>query len=511
MTSIPRILHQTWKDATVPPAFLDYAQSWRRWHPGWEIRLWTDADLSDFVRTTYPALYEMFECYPHPIMRADVGRYLLLREFGGVYADLDSEALASFDQFADDEVPVCAYEPSSHVALEFIRNRGFARIVSNAIVISPPRHPFWDHLVGILIRCRHAPNPLDATGPFVFTAAVEQFPGALAPRVLPAHVFSPRDKFGAETGDDGSAHRTLAIHHWAGTWWSGQRPSIGSTNSRTMPVTQSDISSPNDVRKLSEVFADQSILVAVPVRDAADTLPELFRCILRLQYPQKMLSLAFLEGDSTDDSFSLLRDFQRDHEGRFARIGVIKSDTGVSLPEPRWDASKQQFRRGHIAKVRNELLRQALRDEDWVLWIDADIVDFSPGILRNLLDTGAQVTHPNAVRRPGGPSMDLNAWIAERALSADAVRKWMIDGLYQPPAGYQRLYLSDLRYRDSVALDSVGGTMLLVHADLHRSGLLFPAQPRDGLIETEAFARVAHERGVLVIGLPNVEVIHASR
>jgi hypothetical protein len=107
--------------------------------------------------------------------------------------------------------------------------------------------------------------------------------------------------------------------------------------------------------------------------------------------------------------------------------------------------------------------------------------------------------------------MDLNAWIAERALSADAVRKWMIDGLYQPPAGYQRLYLSDLRYRDSVALDSVGGTMLLVHADLHRSGLLFPAQPRDGLIETEAFARVAHERGVLVIGLPNVEVIHASR
>ncbi len=92
---IPRILHQTWKDAAVPIAFSRYVESWKQFHPGWEFRFWTDADLAELVDSRYPECSDLFHSYPKPIMRADLGRYLVLREFGGVYADIDAEALAN--------------------------------------------------------------------------------------------------------------------------------------------------------------------------------------------------------------------------------------------------------------------------------------------------------------------------------------------------------------------------------------------------------------------------------
>jgi hypothetical protein len=76
---------------------------------------------------------------------------------------------------------------------------------------------------------------------------------------------------------------------------------------------------------------------------------------------------------------------------------------------------------------------------------------------------------------------------------------------------FGRLYLSDQRYRDVVPLHSVGGTMLLVDANLHRAGLLFPEEPYRYLIETEALAAAACDLGVVPVGLPNVEVVHSSR
>jgi hypothetical protein len=66
-------------------------------------------------------------------------------------------------------------------------------------------------------RCRPAENPLDATGPIVLTAAVEQAPAGAAPCMLPAHVFFRFDKFGVPVNRDGPTLETVAVHHWAGT------------------------------------------------------------------------------------------------------------------------------------------------------------------------------------------------------------------------------------------------------------------------------------------------------
>ncbi len=514
MTFTPQIIHQTWKDAAIPTGYRDYVETWRRLHPDWQYRLWTDDDLLALVRTDFPALAGMFEEYPHAIMRADLGRYLILREFGGVYADLDSEALLPFDGFCGNPNPVFSYEPHSHTALEFVRNRGFCSVVSNAIAISPARHPFWDDLIDLLVRCRRASNPLDATGPFVLSAAIEKTTPAKAPTLLPAHVFAPRDKFGDAVAARGDvpAH---AIHHWAGTWWKqpeamSQSAAVQESAANTETLTFA--SSTKNPRGAGQTTASENhVLIAVPVRDAADTLGQLLTSILHLDYPRQKLSLAFFEGDSLDDSYAMLLRFQDTHGADFRRVQVFKEDSGIQIPQPRWNPAAQRIRRGNIARVRNAIVSRALLDEDWLLWIDSDIIGFSPDLIDTLLATGADIAHPNAVRRIGGQSIDQNAWITERAVSTEDSERWTLDGLYQPPSGYNRLYLSDVRYRDLVPLDSVGGTVLLVRADLHRAGLLFPEEPYRSLIETEGFARMSREHGVWAFGLPNVEVVHAAR
>ncbi len=60
----------------------------------------------------------------------------------------------------------------------------------------------------------------------------------------------------------------------------------------------------------------------------------------------------------------------------------------------------------------------------------------------------------------------------------------------------------------AVRLDGVGGAVLLVHAELHRHGLVFPPFPYRGRIETEGLAMMAMDMGVLSWGLPFVEVLH---
>jgi len=59
-------------------------------------------------------------------------------------------------------------------------------------------------------------------------------------------------------------------------------------------------------------------------------------------------------------------------------------------------------------------------------------------------------------------------------------------------------------------LDGVGGTVLMVKADVHRDGAMFPAFPFYHLVETEGFAKMARRLGWLCFGLPNYFVSCSS-
>lgn len=265
------------------------------------------------------------------------------------------------------------------------------------------------------------------------------------------------------------------------------------------------------------------ILILTPVKDAAAFLEEYFVRLDRLTYPHRQLSIAFLESDSHDRTYEEIERRLPDLRTRFRVAGLWKRDFGFHLPPntPRWANHVQLERRAALAKSRNHLLLRALDDEDWVLWLDVDVIEYPRDIIERLLDTGKDIVQPHCVEEYGGRSFDRSAWRDKG-----------------------RFHLDDLRREgDLVRLHTVGGTMLLVRADVHRDGLIFPTFPygkqnplirqrnhflrkRDilllknvqdvlrgryrGEIETEGLGMMAHDMGYKCWGMPNTEIRHGE-
>jgi peptide chain release factor subunit 1 len=246
-----------------------------------------------------------------------------------------------------------------------------------------------------------------------------------------------------------------------------------------------------------------SVLVLTPMKDTARHLDRYVRLLEALDWPRDRLSLGVLEGDSTDGTFPALEAMRSRLERRVHRLVLAQKHYRFHMPAgtPRWAPAFQLTRRAILARVRNQLLFRALDDEDYVLWIDADLESYPPDVLRRLLGQGVDVAMPHCTL-PNGHTFDLNAW-------SDAGRQGFQTAKDDAP----------------IRLDAVGGTMLLVKADCHREGLIFPAFPygvesprarpkhpvwRRGEIETEGLGIMAADMGIQCWGFPAIRIVHSD-
>ena len=195
--SIERIIHQTGPTLKSKwhPRWEDYAQSWKRWFPDYEYRLWNDEDIDAFMQTEYPEAYGLFKSYPHHIQRVDMFRYYALFHYGGIYADLDFEC---FQRFALPEGKVSIAESPYDY-----------EILQNALMASPKGHPFWKRVFTELEASNRLWDTnsffqvLSSTGPQLLVRASKQCDDQV-------HRL-PREQYSSHTG-------TIARHHGTFSW-----------------------------------------------------------------------------------------------------------------------------------------------------------------------------------------------------------------------------------------------------------------------------------------------------
>ncbi len=251
-----------------------------------------------------------------------------------------------------------------------------------------------------------------------------------------------------------------------------------------------------------------NVLLLTPVKQAAVEASGYVDRLLALDYPSKHLSVGILDSDSTDDTLAAFtHEFARLTKAGWRSTACWQRNFGFRIPDgvPRWEPTIQLERRRILALSRNHLLFNALTDDiEWVLWLDADVVEYRTDILQLLTALGRDIVQPHCVTEWGGPTFDTNAWRDQGRLHLDDMRG---DGFIVP-------------------LHAVGGTMLLVRADRHRDGLIWPAyryglanplirtdprqigRPELGEIETEGLGMMAHDMGLTCWGLPDVEIRH---
>lgn len=161
----------------------------------------------------------------------------------------------------------------------------------------------------------------------------------------------------------------------------------------------------NHIKSTTKAVANEErVLIVTPLKDAAPYLSKYFELIADLTYPHHLIDLAFLVGDSTDETLALLsseleRIQNRPDKIPFRSATIVEKDFGFKLSqnvEDRHGFEAQGPRRKAMGRARNYLLSVALKPEhSWVYWRDVDIVDSPRKILEDFIAHDRDILVPS--------------------------------------------------------------------------------------------------------------------
>jgi mannosyltransferase OCH1-like enzyme len=212
VNAIPHVIHQfapgnrdVWHASWGP-----CHDSWKHHFDSFEHHLWTDEAIDDFVHRRFGAdFYDVFNSFAHPIQRLHVARYLVMYEYGGIYADMDVECM---DDFYD-------HLHAGKANLIYNDDDTF----HNALMASPAHHPFWHYVLSEALGWRMSEDVDSSTG----TKMLGRVARLVPPQMLHALSSSMFIMYGGGRRDsdrDGEfapsqPHpNVFAIHHESGTW-----------------------------------------------------------------------------------------------------------------------------------------------------------------------------------------------------------------------------------------------------------------------------------------------------
>jgi mannosyltransferase OCH1-like enzyme len=112
---IPKIIIQTWKNKDIPSKYHNDVNSIKQINPDYQIILFTDDDIVNFLTINYPEYYKTYVKLPVIIQKIDFFRYIAVYHYGGFYYDLDMTALESLDELLNYE---CIFPVDSIVTKE---------------------------------------------------------------------------------------------------------------------------------------------------------------------------------------------------------------------------------------------------------------------------------------------------------------------------------------------------------------------------------------------------------
>lgn len=99
---VPKVVHLTVEGRSkIPCHMLPTIKSWPELNPGWRLWLWDAQDRNRLIAYAFPRWRAYYEALPAGVERADLFKYAVLSEIGGVYADIDAECRMPIDKWPE--------------------------------------------------------------------------------------------------------------------------------------------------------------------------------------------------------------------------------------------------------------------------------------------------------------------------------------------------------------------------------------------------------------------------
>lgn len=165
---IPRVFHRVWLGGKpMPDIFTEWGESWLRHHPDWSMKTWTEKEIAGLKNVD---LLPRCSCLAQ---QADIVRYEVLFNEGGIYIDTDFECFRNIDALIEE--------------LDFFACYQIREFMSNAIFGGVPGHKILGDLFRET-RPSFKADPWNSMGPSFLTPIVNRYPEA---RVFERKTFIP--------------------------------------------------------------------------------------------------------------------------------------------------------------------------------------------------------------------------------------------------------------------------------------------------------------------------------
>ena len=129
---IPKIIFQTWKTYDVPDQWKHAQKTVKEKNKDWKYVLLSDEDNLRIVKKHFPDFLPYFVNFKYNIQRADAIRYMVLYLYGGVYLDLDYQAIKPFGSIILDKDKEVGLIKSGNV-----------NCITNSFLCSHKASKFW--------------------------------------------------------------------------------------------------------------------------------------------------------------------------------------------------------------------------------------------------------------------------------------------------------------------------------------------------------------------------------
>jgi hypothetical protein len=270
-----------------------------------------------------------------------------------------------------------------------------------------------------------------------------------------------------------------------------------------------------------------TLMVATIARDASSwsgnrTLDSYLDLIASFEYPAVKISIALLVSDRP--YFDALQPALAEAIRRrgFRQATLVHRSIPLDIPyEHRHEFKYQKERRRTLARLRNLLLYSALRAEQAVLWLDADVTRVPPRLLAAAASSGKDIVAARCMMSDLQSEYDYNTWQGSRIKPSAEQRQGLARGELFVPRPDAVKHLKELGQQGQrwARLDSVGATFLYVRAIVHREGAAFTTSYVVGsewehegydAIESEGLCYTARFLGYECWGIADEFTVHAA-
>lgn len=217
---IPKIIHQIWRqgeaDLKERHCYIGYnawnyqglIDSWRKHYPDFKHLFWAESLINAFLTTESREIRFAYSKLSY-IEQIDFFRYLIIYQFGGIYADCDTLPLKSVEPLLNTDFLAGIEENRMKHWLTFPASLG----VTQYFFAAAPRHPLIKAAIDFIVNNAEMHTPtLEKTGPGLLSYLVlNQFK-------LPVRPVEDFGVFFTGNGTEVVWKNPYLLHANAGTW-----------------------------------------------------------------------------------------------------------------------------------------------------------------------------------------------------------------------------------------------------------------------------------------------------